>query len=224
MTTRSPRPMPGQTRTPRGATRPPAGGRTAFAVLGVLARGPLSGADITRWLDEHIGNFWRESGGQLYPTLAALEVQGDVARARSPRATGRGRPATTWAITAAGRRRLTRWLAEPATTEPRRIELLLKLFLADDAAVSAAHLARCKTEQAALLAHYAAIEAMLDGYARTDPRAAARFRATVRYGVRVAEALLAWTDEASALLGISAPSRSPSPRPARTTPRRARGA
>ncbi|MCU0650192.1 MAG: PadR family transcriptional regulator [Gemmatimonadaceae bacterium] len=216
MSTRSP-----STVSSTAAVRAPqkTGGRTAFAVLCVLARGPLSGAEIARWLDERIGNFWRESSGQLYPTLSTLEAMGHIRRGPAVRARTAGRPATMWTITAMGRRRLARWLAQPAVAEPRRIELLLKLFLADDIDVSAAHLARCRAEQAAYLAQYAAIEAELDALAAVDARAAARFRATVRYGVRVAEALTAWTVEAEALLGVTAPSTSPSRRRGRTSRR-----
>jgi hypothetical protein len=93
-------------------------------------------------------------------------------------------------------------LRHPAAVEPRRIELLLKLFLASDTPdIAGKLLATCREQQRALLAHYASIEAELDALAATRPANVARFRATVRYGVRVADALLYWTEEAEALVG-----------------------
>jgi len=175
--------------------------RTRFAILGVLEMRPMSGTEIRRWLDDRIGNFWRESSGQLYPTLSTLTTQKLVRCSTRTGNVGRGRPGSEYAITAAGRSALAQWLAEPVTAEPRRIELLLKLFLSSNqSAHSLEHLARCRDEQRRLLSQYASIERELDQWADERPAETAKFRATVRYGVRVAEALLMWTDEAKELL------------------------
>lgn len=175
--------------------------RTPFAILGVLSVRPMSGAEIRTWLEERIGNFWRESSGQLYPTLAALKEEGAVEEVHST-PTGRpGRPTKVYAITALGRSRLEAWLAEPAADPPRRNELLLKLFFLSDAPDVVAHLLEdSRAEHRQRLARYEAIEEELDAYAVTHPNEAARFRATVRYGVAVSSAILEWADEAEALL------------------------
>lgn len=188
----------GGSRTPAPPRKP---ARTPYAILGVLALAPMSGVDIQRWLDQRIGNFWRESSGQLYPTLAALQAEGAVRPVNSEPTGKRGRPTTVYAITAHGRQQLARWLAEPATTAPPRNELLLKLFFASDAPdVVSGLLDDCRSEQREKLARYSAIEQELDRLAETHATDAARFRATVRYGIAVASAVLAWTDEAESLL------------------------
>jgi DNA-binding PadR family transcriptional regulator len=187
--------------------------RTPFAILGVLAMHPMSGAEIRRWLDERIGNFWRESSGQLYPTLTELTTQKLVRSSPRAQSGTRGRPATEYTITAAGRVALSRWLEAPVASEPRRIELLLKLFLsADDPHPSLAHLARCRAEQLEFLAHYARIDRELEHLAVERPAESAKFRVTLRYGVRVAEALLAWTDEAAGVLTAGAAAELAAPR------------
>ena len=179
--------------------------RTPFAILGVLAMRPMSGAEIRRWLDDRIGNFWRESSGQLYPTLSKLTTQKLVRCSTRVGNATRGRPGSEYTITAKGRTALSRWLATPVNAESRRIELLLKLFLAPNQPEhSLAHLARCRGEQLGLLVHYAGIERELEALARERPAETAKFLATVRYGVRVAQAVVAWTDEASDLLTTAA--------------------
>ena len=179
--------------------------RTPFAILGVLAMRPMSGAEIRRWLDERIGNFWRESPGQLYPALTELTTRKLVRSAPRVPLGARGRPATEFTITAAGRVALTRWLEAPVASEPRRIELLLKLFLAaEDPRQSLAHLARFRAEQLELLSHYARIDEELAHLAVERPAETAKFRVTLRYGIRVAEALMAWTDEAAGVLTADA--------------------
>lgn len=179
--------------------------RTPFAILGVLAMRPMSGAEIRRWLVERIGNFWCESSGQLYPALTELTTQKLVRSSPRVHLGARGRPATEYTITAAGRVALSRWLEAPVASEPRRIELLLKLFVAaEDPRQSLAHLARCRAEQLELLSHYARIDEELEHLAVERPAESAKFRVTLRYGVRVAEALLAWTDEVAGVLSAGA--------------------
>ena len=46
-----------------------------FALLGLLARGPLSGYDISAQLARGVGPFWHARHSQIYPELARLEEQ-----------------------------------------------------------------------------------------------------------------------------------------------------
>ena len=71
--------------------------------------------------------FWAASYGQIYPELSRLREAGLVI---SERDDAGGRKRTRHRITAAGRRELRRWLAEPAETTELRDEKLLKLFFA----------------------------------------------------------------------------------------------
>src|ERR1043165_4912310 len=54
----------------------------AYALLGMLAREPLSGYDIARQLRTALGFVWQAPHSQIYPELARLEAHGLVPHAR----------------------------------------------------------------------------------------------------------------------------------------------
>jgi DNA-binding PadR family transcriptional regulator len=100
--------------------------KTEYALLGILSLGPMSGYDIKAFITTSIGFFWQESYGQIYPTLRRLREQKLVNRKVSRQ---KGRPDRhVYSLTAAGRRRLSNWLAADIEPEPVRLELLLKMF------------------------------------------------------------------------------------------------
>lgn len=100
--------------------------KTDFAILGVLSLMPMSGYDIKRFISVSIGFFWRESYGQIYPTLRRLRAAGRVSRSIERRD---GRPDRhLYSITETGRQALETWLEAETDPEHLRNELLLKLF------------------------------------------------------------------------------------------------
>jgi PadR family transcriptional regulator AphA len=103
---------------------------TAHVILGFLDARPRTGYEIKGAVDESTRHFWAASYGQIYPELRRLRDAGLVTSERDD--TG-GRKRTRHRITAAGRRELRRWLAEPAAPTELRDEKLLKLFFAGSA-------------------------------------------------------------------------------------------
>src|SRR5580698_5087465 len=91
--------------------------QSLFAMLGLLSLGPRTGYELRKLSEVSIRHFWRESYGQIYPSLRALEAQGLVAR--KPEMGGvRGRPnRQVYAITEAGEAALREWLAVSAKPE-----------------------------------------------------------------------------------------------------------
>lgn len=80
-------------------------------------------------LETSVGHFWRESFGQLYPTLRRLEENGLLSSRPAPSISGPERNLHT--LTADGWKMLRDWLAQPADIhEMRRDETLLKVFSA----------------------------------------------------------------------------------------------
>ena len=73
-------------------------------ILKTVARGPIHGYGIARWLEDTTGDVLRIEDGSLYPALYRLEDRGWVSAkwGVSPE----GRRAKFYRITAAGRRRL----------------------------------------------------------------------------------------------------------------------
>ncbi len=98
---------------------------TVYAILGLLTHEAMSGYDIKKRIDMSISKFWDMGYGQIYPTLKAMEKDGDVTKKA---AAGKGPDRLVYSITGAGRAKLAAWLADPAQKEYVKYEILLKLF------------------------------------------------------------------------------------------------
>jgi PadR family transcriptional regulator, regulatory protein AphA len=172
---------------------------TEFAILGLLAEGPLSGYDIKKEVEERLSHFWSLSYGHVYPMLRRLDEQGLVAMTVERQ---EGRPdRKVYAITDDGRRALEDAFVEPPAPSLPRNELLLRIFMGRHARKE--HLLRDVRESREraerTLAMLQAIEARVDG----DPgRQAERvyWKLTLRYGLRVYRAIADWSREAEAVL------------------------
>lgn len=169
-----------------------------YALLGLLAREPRTGYDLSVALRAPIGHFWTTTHSQVYPELARLEqellVRHRVVPGRGPRDTKR------FTITAAGRRELGRWVAEVPEPPAPRDEFLVKvysLWTADPAAARAMVLA-LRTHDAARLDFYRAEEReMRERWAEElDDPAAAAFSAyaTLRRGISFEQHAIDWCD------------------------------
>jgi DNA-binding PadR family transcriptional regulator len=187
--------------------------KARFAILGLLSWRPLSGYDIKKMVELGLSHFWSESYGQLYPTLNALVAQGLV----EPLGRGVGRRGRlAYQITARGRAIFEEWVTSPTESPRTRSEFLLKFFVA--CRVGRDHglrlLDEFREQQQRLRDDYAASEhaltAALDSGVVPDELAGVVdadsrdqlliFLLTLRQGLRVVEARLAWCDDAVALL------------------------
>ena len=74
-------------------------------VLRTVARGPMHGYAIARWLEEASGDVLQIEDGSLYPALYRMEQRGWIAAAWGT--SDGGRRAKFYTLTAEGRRRLT---------------------------------------------------------------------------------------------------------------------
>jgi PadR family transcriptional regulator AphA len=104
-------------------------GPVSYLVLGIVAlRGPSTPYDLKRFVQLSVGHFWPFPHTQLYAEPARLAEAGLLEETREE--TGRRRK--HYAITEAGRRMLTDWLGEPATSPMEYRDLgLLKLFFSE---------------------------------------------------------------------------------------------
>ena len=98
-----------------------------YALLGLLAREPLSGYDLTQRMKQRVGYFWQAAGhSHIYPELGRLEAQGLVTHTAVDQT---DRPAKkVYAITDAGREALRHWVTEPTVAPARRDERVLKAY------------------------------------------------------------------------------------------------
>lgn len=173
--------------------------QTDLAVLGALSIAPMTGYALRVGIRDVLGQFWSESFGQIYPTLARLEDEGHVVR----RAHGR---ASVFALTTAGRVRLRELLARPAAPAPPRNGLLLRLFFGHELGPAAcrALIEQHRADAVGTLAGLAAARADVEAEPPSDHRAYALL--TVSAGEHGARAALAWAEESLALLdGLDEP-------------------
>jgi DNA-binding PadR family transcriptional regulator len=179
--------------------------QTETAVLGALSVQPMTGYAVREAIRDVLGHFWSESFGQIYPTLAELEHQGHVRRHGSKRP-----GSSSFAITAAGRRRLRALLAEPIQPEPPRNGLMLRLFfgrqLGPDACRALVERARADAERR--LEEFRSIRSEIE---RDEAHAEDRpyWLLTEAAGEQGARATIAWADEALAALDRIPPSSHP---------------
>ena len=197
--------------------------RTHYAILGLLCWKPMSGYDIRRMVEVALTHFWSESYGQIFPTLNGLVEQGLASRAVDPASGGRRRQ--VYRATAAGRRAFRQWLKQPTAMPRLRDELKLKFFLTSrgepDEALRLleeygrqqhAHLAMLRESQTILEAAQrdGRLSGELDELKKTldwtDKGSPAQthelliFLLTLRSGILVTEARIAWVGEATTVL------------------------
>lgn len=171
------------------------GSRTRYIVLGVLTLGPKSGYDIKKYIESSVRYFWRESYGQIYPTLRQLADEGLVSR----RVEGQeGKPDRyVYKLTSGGRAALRDWLKRPPEPEVPRHELLLKLFFGTELSPEAnlRHVARYRSE----------IEQYIDLLKRGERQLRKKYGdsersvyllLTIAQGILVDKALLKWCKHA----------------------------
>jgi DNA-binding PadR family transcriptional regulator len=97
-------------------------------LLALIAAAPSSGYHLKRRIDDELSPLWTAELSQIYPALERLRRAGYVVgRVLGP---SRGPASFRYRATAAGRRELARWIAEPPRPPSLRDETLARLVLA----------------------------------------------------------------------------------------------
>jgi DNA-binding PadR family transcriptional regulator len=167
-----------------------------FALLGLLARGPLSGYDIASQLKRGVGPFWSARHSQIYPELARLEAEGLVSYVRVEQ---QDRPdKKVYSLAPAGRQALQAWLMSPFPGQPIRDELTLRayaIWLADPPRAAAVFREQERLHRAQLTEYEAIRQTMEDTWAeqltRPDTPEFASY-ATLRRGLGFERELAEW--------------------------------
>lgn len=172
--------------------------KTQFAILGCLTIRSMSAYDIKTFMASSTGFFWQEHEAQLYPTLKRLEEEGAVTSEEAQAAKAGTRK--MYQITPEGEVHLKDWLALPAQKAAYRNEFLLKLFFGDQIPVekSIERLQQYLSELEAELVQFLQIEEGLTAF--RAPIRKAFVLATLRYGILITEAEIAWCNESINLL------------------------
>ena len=169
--------------------------RTELAVLGLLAwAGETSGYELHKRAERSVGFIWSPARSQLYAVLKRLQAQG-LAAGRHVEQTDRP-DKRLLRITEAGRATLREWLDRVDAIEPEDHDgVLLKLFFGAFGDADAAHRQLVDYGQRVRdrLATFRAIERTFDG--EDDAEAVWRLQ-TLRLGIALMEARLAWAEDA----------------------------
>jgi DNA-binding PadR family transcriptional regulator len=171
---------------------------TQYPVLGLLCIKPMSGYDLRADVEGTLSSFWRESEGQIYPTLRMLEETGQIVRIEGKRNQGRERQ--VYAITDLGRERLRAWIAEEPRMQSPRNEFLLKVWMMRHGPKGAvlAHIRQHRQQVAIRMAAAVELQKLVE---RNDKFPDFPVWQTLfRYGVLMRQAELSWCDETLALL------------------------
>jgi len=173
-------------------------------VLGALSVEPMTGYGLRAAITETLGQFWHESFGQIYPTLAALEAAGLVEREEPSGSSPRR-------ITAAGQARLRELLAEPFSPPPARDPLLLRLFFGRhvDPDLTRERLEHALDTTQQRSEEFARVRAQIQE--QPDAPDAVYWLITLGAGEHAARARIAWAREALELLDRSTAGHRPSP-------------
>lgn len=173
--------------------------RTQFAILGMLTLEPMSGYDFRKAAEQCLGFFWRESYGQIYPTLKTMLEKGYVSVSREK---SEGKPdKRVYAITRKGREVFRKWLDQKTGREPKRNELLLKLFFGGktDPDGQIRELESILRENEIVLSELKSIEGWhLEHY--SHHALTPYWLVTIRYSIHRMTATIAWCRESIAAL------------------------
>lgn len=164
---------------------------TSYALLSLLKMSPMSGYDLTKFVEVSIDHFWPISKSQVYSELGRLEELGyvratDVAQESLP-------DKRVFEPTDEGLAAVRDWVSSPGWERIRyRNPFLVKLFFGHEMTPEQvrAFLGAAREEAEAQREELGRIANGLEGIGEY-----AFMRATALVGVRRAEALIGWVDE-----------------------------
>jgi DNA-binding PadR family transcriptional regulator len=167
-------------------------------LLGLLTIESMSGYDLGQLIQESIHHFWRESYGQIYPSLKRLSAEGLIAGKNEKQ---KGKPdRRIYSITKKGRERLARWLEIAPQPEIPRNELLLKIFFGAQASRETlrGHVEGMLENERAALQQFSMIEREIAK--STQYPDAPYWQIALRFGQIEVEAHVRWAEETLAAL------------------------
>lgn len=172
--------------------------KTQFAILGCLSIKPMSAYDVKTFMARSTNYFWMEYEAQLYPTLKKLNKSGYI-DCREEEAQ-KGGVRALYCITDKGTQFLCEWISQKTEQTNYRNEFLLKLFFGNkvDKKISLKHIEHYKTEALEQLNQLLEIENEIQNNKKIKRKS--YVVATIRYGIYIAKAEIAWCDETKKLL------------------------
>jgi PadR family transcriptional regulator AphA len=170
---------------------------TRHFILGLLARQPMSGYDIKRFLKSLSWLIDSPSFGSLYPALHALLEDGLATVEVIPRHDKP--PRKIYTITKTGKQALREWMDEPIASGVSLKAFLMRLILASNLSHNGL-ITHLQQRHAQVASHQLALEQTTQSMEETLDLGD---RLALDYGLAIASAELAWLDRALAQLSES---------------------
>jgi len=172
--------------------------KTQFAILGCLSIKPMSAYDVKTFMARSTNYFWMEYEAQLYPTLKKMYQAGyvDCQEIDAQKGGKRG----LYSITEKGLQFLQQWILKKTEQLPYRNEFLLKIFFGNqvDKKISIKHIENYREEAKQQLIYFQTIESEINSNKKIKRKSFVL--ATIRYGIYITNAEIAWCDETKKLL------------------------
>lgn len=164
------------------------------ALLTSLLEKPSTGYELANRFDHSMGYFWHASHQQIYRELGRMAEAGWVLAEDDPNAGNRRKK--TYQVLAAGRQELSRWVAEPGSSNNADQALLIKLR----AEAMLGPLGASRELQRLIELHRQRLQLYRDierrDFSHADPSQAQRLQhAVLRRGIVTEESWLAWAEE-----------------------------
>jgi DNA-binding PadR family transcriptional regulator len=173
------------------------------SILAILSMEPKTGYQISKDVQNSISFFWKATHQQIYRDLAGLEEKGwvkhrEVSQEEKP-------DKKIYSLTNSGKKELLRWMKEPSEIPATRDSFMIKLFMGNlvDSLVlledlrdqKKIHQSRQKQFQEAKEKYFADVSSLTqdDHYKYL----------TLRRGILLGEAWLAWSQEVESFLDTS---------------------
>jgi DNA-binding PadR family transcriptional regulator len=169
--------------------------QTDLAVLAALSVSPMTGYAVREAILTHLGSFWAESFGQIYPTLTRLAREGCVEAEAGDRA-----GSSVYSLTPAGREKLISLMSAPAMDVPPRNGLLLRLFFGNVLGAAACRLLVLEARERAEV-RLAELSRIREAHTDEDESVHSPYWSiTLSAGEHSARAAIAWATETLAVL------------------------
>lgn len=167
--------------------------KTQFAILGCLSIAPMSAYDVKTFMTRSTNYFWMEYEAQLYPTLKKLYQAGYVECQKIDAQKGGTRG--LYSITEKGLQFLQQWIVKKTEQSQYRNEFILKLFFGNqvDKKISIKHIEHYREEAAEQLTYFQKIENEINANKKIKRKPF--ILATIRYGIYITQAEIAWCNE-----------------------------
>ena len=162
-----------------------------YVVMGMILHKPLTGYDIKKEIDAGLGNFYKSSYGNLYPSLKKLTEKGYLSLTEQTQV---DRLKKYYKTTELGRNEFLKWLSSPVDINLGTAMMMLRIYFIGELP---------KDIRSQIIQEYKiAIQNMFDEYKKIEAQLKNSIKndrdyfeiSTLYYGLQTAQGMLHWLE------------------------------